>query len=115
MMMALALTGITPGDDKDKDKIDGKKLIGKWVSKEETKGDVKRGIEFTKDGKMKIFAGADTIFEGTYNLAGNKLTLQVKAGENEIKKTVTVIKLTDEEFEGEGDEGKKTFKRIKDK
>lgn len=110
----LIFTAGLSADDKKDEKIDVKKLVGKWELKE-AKGDAKRAIEFTKDGKLNIKAGAEVKYEGTYKLDGNKLSLTVKAGENEIKKMATILKLTDEVLEAEGDDGKKSFKRIKEK
>jgi uncharacterized protein (TIGR03066 family) len=114
MIVMLALVGGGQADDKKDEKIDGKKLIGKWEPKE-AKGDRKIAIEFTKDGKMNVSADSGAAFEGTYQLDGKKLTFQIKLGENEVKKTVTVIRLTDDEFESEGDDGKKAFRRMKGK
>jgi uncharacterized protein (TIGR03066 family) len=114
MIVMLALVGGGQADDTKDEKIDGKKLIGKWEPKE-AKGDRKIAIEFTKDGKMNVSADSGAAFEGTYQLDGKKLTFQIKLGENEVKKTVTVIRLTDDEFESEGDDGKKAFRRMKGK
>ena len=112
MVVVLAVAGGAGADEKDK--IDGKKLVGTWEPNE-AKGDAKHVIEFTKDGKLNIKAGAEVKYEGTYTLDGNKLSLTVKAGENEIKKMATILKLTDEVLEADGDDGKKSFKRIKEK
>jgi uncharacterized protein (TIGR03066 family) len=114
MVAMLALVGGSNADDKKDEKVDGKKLIGKWEPKE-VKGDRKIVIEFTKAGKMNVSADSGAAFEGTYQLDGKKLTFQIKLGENEVKKTVTIIKLTDDEFESEGDDGKKSFRRMKEK
>jgi uncharacterized protein (TIGR03066 family) len=101
-------------DDKKTDKIDGKKLVGKWEPSE-AKADPKIVIEFTKDGKLNFLAGKDVKYAGTYKLDGNKLSFTIKAGENEVTKMVTVLKLTDDIMEAEGEMGKKTMKRIKEK
>ena len=100
-------------DDKKDDKIDAKKLVGKW----EPKKDAKFTIEFTKDGKLIVIADKDFKIEGTYKLDGNKLEILMKAGENEVKDTILISKLTDDEMEGEsqGKKTKDTFKRIKEK
>lgn len=102
------------------DKIDGKKLIGKWEPKEARKG-ARLTLEFAAGGKLTVTGEADgqeIKREGTYTLAGNKLTLHLKFGETEIKDTVTVTRLTDDEMEGtsDGKERKKdVFKRVKSK
>ena len=110
------VTGATADDKKDV-KIDGKKLIGKWEPTDKKGGP--GVIEFTKDGKLIVsgdLGGKELKIEGTYKLDGNKLTLAMKFMDNDIKETVTLTKLTDEEMEGEDSKGKKeTFKRIKAK
>ena len=108
----LALVGGAGADDKKDEKIDGKKLVGKWEPKEAAG---KAVIEFTKDGKLSITAGPDVKYEGTYKVEGTKLTLTIKAGENEVKKSATILKLTDDLLEAEGEDGKKMFTRIKAK
>jgi len=101
-------------DDKKDEKFDAKKLVGKWEPTD-AKADLKMVIEFTKEGKLNIAAGEDVKYTGTYKLDGAKLTFVVKAGENEVTKSITVLKLTDEILEAEGEMGKKTMKRIKEK
>ena len=100
-------------DDKKDEKIDGKKLIGKWEPKDPKAEKIV--LEFTRDGKLNAFADKDFKIEGSYKLDGNKLTILLKAGENEIKDTVTISKLTDDELIGESEtkKTKETFKRVK--
>jgi len=113
MAVVLALACGTVAAD---DKIDPKKLVGKWEQVKPEKPKIV--VEYTADGKLK---GAITIedkeitVEGTYKLDGNKLTMTSKImGEKEQTRTVTITKLTDEELEGETDTGmKSSFKRIK--
>ena len=117
MVVGLAAAGGAGADDKDK--IDAKKLIGKWEPKEEKKGS-KMVIEYTKDGKVVLTAdaeGKEFKVEGTYKLTGNKLELALKIGEMEVKDTVTITKLTDDEMEGESGKGgkKESFKKLKAK
>jgi uncharacterized protein (TIGR03066 family) len=111
-MAMLALVAGSRADDKKDEKIDAKKLIGKWEPEDAKE---KVSMEFTKDGKLTILAGNGKEFSGTYKVDGKKLTFSVKSGEMEITKTVTILKLTDDEFTGEADMGKKTMKRVKEK
>ena len=119
MLFGFAMTAVlmfAAGSAAD-DKIDAKKLVGKWEPKD-AKKEIKMVMEFTKDGKLNVTAdadGKDFTIMGTWKLDGNKLTLQLKAGENEIKDTVTLSKLTDDEMVGESDtkKQKESFKRVK--
>jgi uncharacterized protein (TIGR03066 family) len=100
------------------DKIDAKKLIGKWEPKPPAKE--KFVVELTKDGKV-TFVGKDgdteIKAEGTYKLDGNKIALSVKFGDETKKMTRTISKLTDTEMTSKDDEtGKEdTLVRIKEK
>lgn len=101
------------------DKIDTKKLLGKWEPKD-AKKDVKIVLEFAKDGKLVVTSPGpekESRLEGTYKLDGNKLTLHLKVGDQEVKDTVTITRLTDDEMEGESDgkKGKQAFTRVKPK
>jgi len=116
MVVVLAIAEGAGADDKKDEKIDAKKLIGKWEPKD-AKKDAKIVMEFTKDGKMIVTAEKDFKVEGSYKLEGNKLRIQMKVGENELNDTVTLTKLTDSVMEGEseGKKTKETFKRVKEK
>ena len=97
------------------EKIDAKKLLGKWEHKEK-----KFFIEFLKDGKVTASgdkAGKEFTSEGTYKLDGNKLMLSMKIGDDEKKMTRTISKLTDTELVSKDDEGGKedTLTRVKEK
>lgn len=102
-------------DDKKDEKIDAKKLVGKWTQKEK-KGFI---VEFTKDGKATFTStqeGKEVKGEGTYQVDGNKLMLELKFGDMERKMTRTISKLTDTELVSEDDKGKEdTLVRVKDK
>ena len=117
LAVAVAFAGGAGADDKG-GKIDAKKLVGKWEPKEQKK-EAKMTIEFTKDGKLAITAaggGKEFKIDGTYKLDGDQLAMQMKLGENEVKETVTITKLTDDEMEGKGKDGKvEAFKRVKAK
>ena len=108
----------TAGANAGQDKIDGKKLVGKWTPKDEAKAG-KMFAEFTKDGKLIVSINTgdkDLKIDGTYKLDGNKLTMTMKIGDKEETETVTITKLTDEVMEGEDKAGKKeTFTRVKAK
>jgi uncharacterized protein (TIGR03066 family) len=117
VLMAVMVAGVS-ADDKE-EKIDIKKLIGKWKQKDATKGGGKEVIEFAKDGKVSVsFGGKDKElkFNGTYKVEENKVTATMKEDGKEESKTVTVTKLTDTELTLKDDRGEEeTFLRIKDK
>ncbi|MBY0457905.1 MAG: TIGR03066 family protein [Gemmataceae bacterium] len=98
-------------------KIDGKKLVGKWEPAKPKAGE-KMVMEFTKDGKLIVtgdMGGKELKLEGTYKLDGNKLSFAINFMGTEIKETVTITKLTDDEMEGEDKDKKaEAFKRIKE-
>ncbi|MFO0804568.1 MAG: glycoside hydrolase family 43 C-terminal domain-containing protein [Gemmataceae bacterium] len=93
------------------EKIDAKKLPGKWEAK--TDAMAKTVFAFAADGKLTITGPAE--IGGTWKLEGNKLSLTLAFGENEMKHTVVVTKLTDEELAVEDAKGEKkqAFKRVK--
>jgi uncharacterized protein (TIGR03066 family) len=110
-VMILAFAGFTAAaaQDKEKDKIDPKKLLGKWEPKEG-----KVVIEFADKGKLTVDAGGkDQKFEGTYKLDGNRLEIAIMVFEKEQKETLTVKKLTDEELVTESKGKEETLKRKK--
>ena len=102
------------GQDKEKDKIDGKKLMGKWEPKEG-----KVVIEFADKGKLTLSVDADgkaQKFDGSYKLDGNRLEIAIMILDKEQKETLTVKKLTDEELVTTDSKGKdETLKRKKPK
>jgi len=96
-------------------KVDGKKLVGKWVpapdkdKKDKSDKQTAMTIEFTADGKVSMTvgaAGAEYKAEGTYKLAADKLTVQLRVGDADVKDTLTVKKLTDDELTTEDSKGK---------
>jgi uncharacterized protein (TIGR03066 family) len=113
LVLAMAC-GATAADDK----IDAKKLVGTWEPKEAKKGEDMR-MEFTRDGKLILSAsasGSQLKAEGTYKLDGNKLSFKMKLGGETVEDTVTITKLTDDELEGKGSDGKlDAYKRVKGK
>ena len=113
--LVLALTcGATAADDK----LDAKKLVGKWEPKTPKKGEA-MVMDFSKDGKLVVsgdMGGKELKIEGTYKLEGDKLSFVLKFMEVEIKETVTITKLTDDEMEGKDKDGKvESFKKVKAK
>ncbi len=107
--------GAHAADDK---KLDAKKLVGKWEPVNPKKGEA-MVMEFTKDGKLTVtgdMGGKELKIEGTYTLEGDKLSFVLKFMDNEIKETVTLTKLTDDEMEGKDKGGKvESFKKVKPK
>lgn len=109
MMLVVAAA---PAEDKT-EKIDAKKLVGKWEPAGDGKGKVV--IEFAKDGKLHV-TEKDMKHDGTYTVDGNKITVAMTFVGMEQKHTVTVTKLTDAELTTKDEKGKEeTLTRIKDK
>jgi uncharacterized protein (TIGR03066 family) len=116
--VVLAACGLAAADDKKDGPFDASKLIGKWEPKEAKKGE-EFELEFTKDGKVTVkgtLDGKPQTLAGTYTLAGEKLSFEVKAPGEVIKETIVLSKLTDDELEGRDKEGRvEVLKRVKPK
>jgi uncharacterized protein (TIGR03066 family) len=114
-LAALVLSLSLSADDKKDEKIDAKKLIGKWSPKDKKE----LSIEFLKDGKLMVtFSGdgKELKADGTYKLDGAKLTTTLKFGDKEDSHTRTITKLTDTELVSTDEKGKEdTLVRVKDK
>ena len=102
-----ALTGFAAADDKDDN---AKKIIGKW---EVTKSgsDIPNGstIEFTKDLKLNVVVkekDMEVKFDGTYKVEKDVLTVKLKAGDQTIDESVTILKLNDKDLELKDKDGK---------
>lgn len=99
LLVVLAVSGSGTGAD---EKIDGKKLVGKWQPKEQKADDTtKIVLEFTKDGKLDLsldFNGMRSKLNYSYKLDGNKLTTVGEKDGKEDKDTSTITKLTDTEL-----------------
>jgi uncharacterized protein (TIGR03066 family) len=100
------------------EKIDAKKLIGKWEKKDSGKD--KLVVEFTKDGKLSFvgkIGDQEIKGEGTYKLDGNKLEVTAKIGDDTVKMTRTISKLTDTELTSKDDDSgmEDTMVRVKEK
>jgi uncharacterized protein (TIGR03066 family) len=101
-------------------KIDAKKLVGKWeLVPEKDKKDkaVPTLVEFGANAKVSFtigVAGQEVKVDGTYKLESDKLSVQLKYGDKDIKETLTVKKLTDDELVTEDSKSKtETLKRKK--
>ena len=117
--LTLAVCCGLSAEDKKDEKIDAKKLVGKWQPKETPKG-VSVVVEFTKDGKMTVNSTADdgTKFtdESTYRVEGNKLIMTMKVKDKEETRTTTITRLTDTELVGKDEKGQeRTLVRHKEK
>jgi uncharacterized protein (TIGR03066 family) len=94
-------------DEKDYPKL----IVGKWEVTKADEGTLPKGavVEFTKDGKFKALeklGDKDLIFEGTYKVTGDKFDLDLKMGDQSIKVTITIVKLTDDEMQTKNEDGK---------
>ena len=99
-------------------KVDVKKLVGKWApvpEKDKKDKPPAMTLEFTADGKVSITAGppgAEQRADGTYTLTGDKLAVQLKIDNADLKETLTIKKLTDTELTTEDSTGRaETLKR----
>ncbi|AWM36670.1 Lipocalin-like protein [Gemmata obscuriglobus] len=114
---ALALCGWTRADDKD-EKIDAKKLVGKWTTENKELG-AKLIVNFAKDGKLAITVKAkgekDVQIKGTYKLTGNQLTMTMEGDGKEHKETLTVLELDEDDLVTKDPKGNKdTYKRVEE-
>lgn len=97
MVVAVVLATATAGAD---DKVDAKKLIGKWEASGGKAVDEGIGgtLEFLKDGKLTLRMRKGELKKeatGTYKLDGKKLTLALESGGKQKTEDVTVTELTD--------------------
>jgi uncharacterized protein (TIGR03066 family) len=106
--------------DKKVEKIDAKKLIGKWKwepRKEDEWATVV--MDFKKDGKLTTvytIDGKESKNEGVYTVDGNTLITEPKEAGKGRKETFTITELTDTELVGTTDKGtQEKLVRIKDK
>jgi uncharacterized protein (TIGR03066 family) len=114
----LALSFNLVADDKKDEKIDTAKLVSKWEEKNTQDGEMVV-MELTKDNKVHFTISGgkkDMTVDGTYKVAGSKITLTIAyAGENHVME-LTVDKLTDEDLSLADDKkSAKTFKKLKGK
>lgn len=113
-MAILALMGgLTAADDQ----IDAAKLIGKWELAEAKKGQSLM-LEFQAGMKVSVVvgeAGKDVKLDGTYNIfENNKMDVVLKFMGEDIKESLTIKKLTNDELVTEDSKGKtETLKKKK--
>jgi uncharacterized protein (TIGR03066 family) len=100
------------------EKIDAKKLVGKWEPAKQEKG-FDLVLEIMEKGKMTLsvsVGGKTEKVEGTYKLDGNKLEVELSFGGKTEKETLTITKLSDTEMVTKDSKGKEdTLKRVKAK
>lgn len=106
--LAVLIAGVGLAAD---EKIDAKKLVGKWEPKDrkEKKEGESVVIEFTKGGEVAVThsgRGNDVKFGGTYKVEGDKLTTTMKLGGDERSQTQTIVKLTDAELVVKNEKGR---------
>ena len=96
-----------------------KLLVGAWEVTKADEGALPVGsvIEFGKDGKVSVTAkrgDKESTSEGTYTVAGDKLTVTLKHEGKDIKHAITIKKLSDTVYVTENEKGKTAeFKRKK--
>jgi uncharacterized protein (TIGR03066 family) len=106
-----AASGSGRAEDKKDDKKDDNAtaIVGLW---EITKagGDVGAGstLQFAKDGKVVLVVKSDdgdVKREGTYKIEKDKLTVTLKAGDDDFDQVLTIKKLKDDDMELEDKDG----------
>lgn len=116
-LAALICCTLSAQDKKD-EKIDAKKLIGKWRLKEDKEAGMI--LDFGKDGKVTtILKLKDKEDKSTdsYKVEGNTLIITEKVGGKDVTNKATILKLTDTEMVTRREKAKEddTFVRVKDK
>lgn len=115
--LILVSAAFADGEKKD-EKIDFKKLIGKWEPADNS-GAVRMVIEFAEKNKVHVAiteSGKTDTVSGTYTIKGNTIDISLSFGGQEQKDTLTVSKLTDDELIAEDSKKKtETLKRVKAK
>jgi uncharacterized protein (TIGR03066 family) len=114
-IVSLVVFGFAGGAPAADEKIDAKKLIGKWEPAKDEK--VKMVLEIQDKGKLELSVTIGEKTEkvaGTYTLEGNKLTVEMSFNGKTMKETMTVVKLTDTELVTKDPAGKEeAMKRVK--
>jgi uncharacterized protein (TIGR03066 family) len=113
--VVVALAGFTSAAAQEK--IDGNKLVGRWEPTLLPGSLVV--LEFTAKGTVTLTVdkgGKTSKAEGTYKLDGNTLDLALKLDGKEQKETITISKLTDDEWVGKDAKGKEeSFRKMNPK
>jgi uncharacterized protein (TIGR03066 family) len=116
-LIAVAVVFAFAGYAGAEEKIDTKKLIGKWEPAKPDPKEPKMVLEIKDGGKftISVTVGDKTEkIEGTYKVDGNKVTVESKIGDKVEKETYTITKLTDTEMVSKDSKGKEeTMKRVK--
>jgi uncharacterized protein (TIGR03066 family) len=112
-LMAVVAVGclLGTGARADEKKDYAKKIVGKWEVTKADEGTLPVGsiVEFAKDGKFtshEKMGDKDVQFQGTYKVDGDKFHLDLKMGDQSIKVTITITKMTDDEMHTKGEDGK---------
>jgi uncharacterized protein (TIGR03066 family) len=114
LLMALALTVCCWAESAgraDDVKDAAKLLVGKWEATKVPEQGLPKGtiIEFSKDGKMTVRVKKDdkeVTMNGSYKLDNDKLAVALTDEQGEKKsQTVTIKKISADEFTVEGDDG----------
>jgi uncharacterized protein (TIGR03066 family) len=100
------------------EKVDAKKLLGKWEPAQPEKDAPVMVLEIADNGKFTLHVtsnGKTVDVAGTYALKGNKFDVELSFNGKTMKDTLTIVKLTDTELvtKGKGDK-EETMKRIKE-
>ena len=116
----LFLVGFAGAADEKKDeKVDVKKLLGKWEPAKPEKDAPVMILEIQDKGKFTLhvtFMGKTEKVDGTYKVDGNKLEVEMTFNGKTEKDSLTVVKLTDTEMVTKGKNGKEeALKKVKDK
>jgi uncharacterized protein (TIGR03066 family) len=118
-VMVVALTAGVRAEKKEEKKDNAKLLLGSWEATKAAEGTLPVGavVTFEKDGKFKTVGkvdGKEETHGGTYTVDGDKFTLTMKQGDNVMKLTITIKKISDTELVTASDDGKVVeFKRKK--
>jgi uncharacterized protein (TIGR03066 family) len=106
-------------DEKKDEKVDVKKLLGKWEPAKPEKDAPVMILEMQDKGKFTLhvtFMGKTEKVDGTYKVDGNKIEVEMTFNGKTEKDTLTVVKLTDTEMVTKGKNGKEeALKKLKDK
>ncbi len=110
-VMVCALTANVRAEEKVEKKDNAKLLMGAWEATKAVEGTLQVGsvVEFGKDGKLKVIGkndGKEVTHEGTYKVDGDKFTIMMKAGDNDVKMVITIKKISDKELITANEEGK---------
>ena len=97
-VLAFALFGFASAADDN-----AKAIVGKWEITESS-GDAPKGtlVEFTDKGEVKVVVTIEKQelkIEGKYSIAKDKLTLELKANDKDVKEELTIKKLSGDDLE----------------